>query len=824
MKKIIIHVLALVLIFVLAVFGFSKYLNQGTTDTTEVMAKASFPLVYMKNDGTLLNCLHGYTSEMDVTAMRDTLTPLEEDRTLSIRVDPYQNKINDITYEILSSDGKKTLEKTKVNKLENKDGYVNATLTMQDNLLINTEYVMKLRVTTGSQMLYYYTRIIYEDGLHTKEYLDFAMGFYERCLNKNDLDTLSAYIEPDERGDNTTFGFVDIHCSMDHMSWGSLSPQAYYKPTPSLKEINNTTATVVMDYIVSAQNEQKETELYSVSEYYRMRFVEDRILLLDFERTTDEIFDPEKTGVVLSNGINLGISGTDIVLQSDLKNNYAAFVRNGSLWMYQPAGNKITQVFSFPQEQDSDARDTYNQNDIQIVDIDEGGNMYFLVCGYMNRGKHEGESGVAVYYFNSLDSSITECLFVDARQNYELLQRDVESLNYISGDRGHFYVCVDHNVYGFDLNTRQTELLVSGVQEGCYAGSRSGRYFAWMDGADSFHSSSVQIMDLDTREKHQISVKETERLRLLGFLEEDMVYGVADTADVNTEHEGVEFFPMKKLVIVNGSGETVKEYSQSGYYVTDTVIEGKMMTMSRVQRQPDGFVEALVDHIVNSTSEESGDQVGVTVRTVERKKKESVLTMGTALKTGSAPQIVRSRETLQEGTRTVVLETAEKSDVYYVYAKGRLFNVYTSINRAVKTAEKELGVVVDENMQNIWERGNKVTKLRLDVSTFPEVIRQGNMTINAIKSGTGRKVLDLSGCSLDSVLYYISEGTPVLARTPVTEKTPQGVVVIAGYDEYNTILLNPGETETFYYGLDDSTELFDEAGNIFMTYWDPISD
>ena len=48
MKKIIIRILTLAAIFVLAVVGFYWYLNQGTTDTTETMAEATFPLVYMK--------------------------------------------------------------------------------------------------------------------------------------------------------------------------------------------------------------------------------------------------------------------------------------------------------------------------------------------------------------------------------------------------------------------------------------------------------------------------------------------------------------------------------------------------------------------------------------------------------------------------------------------------------------------------------------------------------------------------------------------------------------------------------------------------------
>ena len=89
MKKIIIRILTLAAIFVLAVVGFYWYLNQGTTDTTETMAEATFPLVYMKNGDSLLNCLHGYTQEMDVTAMRDTLTPLENDK-MCIRDSSYR--------------------------------------------------------------------------------------------------------------------------------------------------------------------------------------------------------------------------------------------------------------------------------------------------------------------------------------------------------------------------------------------------------------------------------------------------------------------------------------------------------------------------------------------------------------------------------------------------------------------------------------------------------------------------------------------------------------------------------------------------------------
>ena len=59
------------------------------------------------------------------------------------------------------------------------------------------------------------------------------------------------------------------------------------------------------------------------------------------------------------------------------------------------------------------------------------------------------------------------------------------------------------------------------------------------------------------------------------------------------------------------------------------------------------------------------------------------------------------------------------------------------------------------------------------------------MNIKKLSKNLGKQVLDLTGCTLDSVLYYVSEGTPVLA------KTADGVVIIAGYDQYNTNLLKP---------------------------------
>ena len=73
------------------------------------------------------------------------------------------------------------------------------------------------------------------------------------------------------------------------------------------------------------------------------------------------------------------------------------------------------------------------------------------------------------------------------------------------------------------------------------------------------------------------------------------------------------------------------------------------------------------------------------------------------------------------------------------------------------------------------------------------------------------RVLDLSGCSVNMVLYYASQGYPVLALEGATEAE-----LITGYDPQNVILLNPLTGETYRKGMNDSTQMFEELGNLFV--------
>ena len=87
MKKICIKTAVWIVTFFLSILILSSFMNQGNTDMTVEMGKATLPLVYMSQGGERINCLHGYVKEMRGSTMRDTITPLGTGRNLSITVE-----------------------------------------------------------------------------------------------------------------------------------------------------------------------------------------------------------------------------------------------------------------------------------------------------------------------------------------------------------------------------------------------------------------------------------------------------------------------------------------------------------------------------------------------------------------------------------------------------------------------------------------------------------------------------------------------------------------------------------------------------------------
>lgn len=556
------RILILFLVFAASVGVFTHLMSHETTENATDLDAASLPVLYMKTADTTVNRMYGYRQEMNGVTTRENLTPLPTDRSLTLEIDAKGQKIKNVTYTVESTDGGALIENSVLKSFDEDGSYLKADFQLETAILMNQEYTLKLEVAYGDgQSAWYYTRIVQRNGVEVGDYLAYTQMFAQTCLDKTQAEALVPQLEPDETGDNSSFLNVNIHSSLDQISWGSLAPTIVQQPVQQIKEANETTTSITQEYMISAQDENGQTEYYTVSEFYRMRESDGEIILLDFERSAQQIFDPE-LGVLTKSGINLGVTGEDTEYVTNTAGDIVAFVVNGDLWCYNRSANKTIRVFSFRENGSMDEREQHGEHDVNIVRVDDAGDVTFVVYGYMNRGNHEGEVGAAVYYYRAERNVATEEIFVPADISYEMLKKQLDRLSYVNKQR-EMYLYLNENLCKVDIETGTTTVVRESIPEDCFVVSESQESIAWMDADNASSAMNITVMNLESGETQHFAADDGQKIRALGFINEDFVYGMANDSDILKDISGNEVFAMHTVRIVSIDGNVKKSITRT---------------------------------------------------------------------------------------------------------------------------------------------------------------------------------------------------------------------------------------------------------------------
>ena len=240
MKKKLRRILILFIVFVLGVAGFSCFMNSQNTDNKTDLQTASIPCMAMEIGGMKVNRMYGYKNDMQEDFMRDTLTPLGTDKTLQVNITPYNQKIESLVYEIRTSDGSKVIENNKINHFEEQeDGTLKASFTLQKSILMDQEYALNFTLKTEHGSWNYYTRLIQRAGLSTEKYIEFVNSFYTQTFEEEGKSELRIYLETDNSGGNNSFYDLNIHSTLDMVTWKELQPEISRPGIPAIKDINS---------------------------------------------------------------------------------------------------------------------------------------------------------------------------------------------------------------------------------------------------------------------------------------------------------------------------------------------------------------------------------------------------------------------------------------------------------------------------------------------------------------------------------------------------------------------------------------------------------
>lgn len=835
-------ILILVFVFIVVILIFWLIDFGDKSKTTASIDKSSLPVIAVSYDSFDLNILYGHTQEMDPVYMRDSITPIQEDNSIDLNILECDEKIIGISFEVKSINNGNLVQSTEVNNWEQDGKVANAKLNIENIIEKDTEYILIVNIKTANyENIRYYTRIIQGSKSYFEAQVDFVKNFSDSTFDAEAAEGILSFLEPDStKVDNSNLGLVNINSNSSRIEWGELAPTKLTEQTITIKEIIGDVACIQLEYIVYTQ---KTNEYYNITEFYRLRITETRTYLLDFQRQMQQIFDPSTENVGKSN-INIGIdSDSQIELKTDFSGNFVTFVNEGALWCMDISLNKITKIFSFSDANDTDPRKTNDQYDIKIISVSENGDIEFLLYGYMNSGEHEGKVGIALYKYINESELVEELLFVPSNRSFDVINQMIGELLYVS-DSGSLFLILDNYIYSIDLAGKEYVEIASGISLGNYVISYDHRMIAWHENGSVNSADAITVLDLETGESCPVKAEEGTKIKALGFLENDFVYGIAKDENISQDITVQYNFLMDIVKVIDINKNTQQEETGGGMFFTSATTGYNSVVLKRVKLNASSTGYDVADDL---TIFSFGEREAVTTATkVVEEIKKTVLVINFLDKVTTGEQLSKNviQEVTFDNTNSLsVRKMSSESERYYVYSRGSLSGIYASLASAISKADLETGVVLDDSQNYVWIRGARKSYASVagfsivptpDSSKRLGVCIQELLNLNGINDVDVEKLLEngdtavqildsyldgrgvyLKGITVDQGLYFISKGQPLIGMLNDSD-----CVVVVGYDSKNVTLLYP-ETGVVSEVTNLEAEAFFEAAQYrFITLLD----
>ena len=806
MKKRVITVVVLLLVFIAALTGFSIILNQGTDDMTADMGSAKLPVISFEESGYSVNPLAGYTQEMDIPTMRDQILPISVGTSVTADIQGYQGKIHSFKYEIMTLDGKDVLKSETISEVSN-----TVKLELGDSISDGKEKVLRITlVTENEEKIYYYMRVIRAAEFNVQQCLEFAEYFHKTAMEEGSIAELEDYYSTDGAPEGNGLQRVTLASDLKNIGWRDLKVQTVGDIIWEIKESNETYTSVMLKYQVKAGEEEKQGDFYHVTEFFKVRFLRGRASLESYERTMNEVFEGKEKNFS-KNGVLLGLTDDNVSYVTNEKGDHISFVQEREVWHYDKEENRISLLFSFADAENDDIRNYKDDHAVRILDMDGKGNTVFAVYGYMNRGEHEGQTGAAIYYYNIEDGYVQEKAFISSRNSGAIVQQRLSNLTYYNKTSNTLYAVFEGTLYRINLKTQEKEVIQEHLKEGQYVFSANGKYVAYQKNGNLKDADCIEVWNLEKEKHFLVEVPQEELIRPLGFVKEDIVYGVGRESDAGKDAAGEELIPFYKLEIRNGKNEVVKSYQVDGIYIRDAWVADNMITMERAVKNGNGYKNTTQDSITNNEEKKEKE-----IQLEKISSKSKGFQMRLTDENGIAdrnPKLLKPKQMLFERAVMIDFEKAELEGSYYVYGLGKLQGIYDKAGIAIGKADTVRGVVVTSNQTKMWERGNRMLSYQIEdisplavnpgESSLSACLRQmfsyeqqnvnvqaelskGKSVLDLLGEYSGGEAVDLTGCTLEQLCYLVGKGTPVLAMTGMDR-----AILLTGYSEDSFTYIDP---------------------------------
>lgn len=846
--KIFIQAVLFAVIFAGAALLTNRIMNRGMDTGAVEAASPTMHEVYALYKDKKVNCMQGYRTALNTSLFRDTILPVDSDKKVSILVP--KSITGEVSYQLRDYTGQELIEEGVMTG----EGTFEKTLTIYSvnlrmDLTRDKEYSFILLCKEESgETVRYYTRIKRME----KHYLDVLLSFAEEysdqtfqggngpagdsLLDKTKIEMDSVIYIPEAEDD---LGRVSMGSGYDAIVWGAMKPEKVGENAISVKELQEDTAVICIEYFLCSLNpETNSLKYYSAAEYLTLKYLSNTgsAEVVDYRRYVDQSFTSEDFSPDL-NSIRLGLtSKAKQQFFATEDSEQVAFEANDCLWYYNYNEDILINVYGEPVNIYSDVRSLVEDYRLNILSITKD-KIEFSVLGRQNMGEREGRNGLALYRYDIKNNILTEQMFLELNLSMEGLEQETGRLIYFDDTKNMLYTYVANTIVGYDVRTGKKNVLAENVTH--------DRFLA----SDNMHAASfteedrsaVHVIDFETGEVKRFSTNGKETIGL-GYIGEDLLYGTVSPQNISLSENGMLSFIYDSISIVDGNGTPIKSYSKNGSVIRTVNILNNTIYLSLATKNPDTgmFVDIEPDYIT-CRLDELEQEVKESRKYSDRLKTESYITFPNYIYMSGTPDEKIVKVERNSGAVSLSEEGGIGEDQIYIYLAGQIRYVTECFGDAAGYVTMHTGIAVDA-------AGNVIFKNRTPLSyntvagTFPYVscksdeeslracmqmmLSAAGATVDLEKldevkswneiflldSSSSARGVNLTGAYLNTMIIYLSDGIPFVA------KLKNRYVVVVSYNDEAIRYYDPvrgSESRVYRSSFDDDV---DDSGNVFYTF------
>jgi|GEM_PF-1280318 len=853
-KRTIFGSLLFIILFIGAALSFNyiQNKNHGTRPVegyNPTMGKA-----YILYNGMKINSMQGYTTSLNTSLYRDSIFPVDSSKTVDIILPNDIDTGADIRYELRSFDGSNLVEDGDFRFVEKSGDMNRYSVELRMDMTEGIEYSFVIDVKKDNQDVKYYSRVVRLSSEKLSDFIAYAISFSDAAYAGNaaanqtasttdavttfnvsgavaniknttqeeedeymiatstdamqgvrvadiasvfgSADAMSSMYSASSVADITSDGnpgFVTLNSSYEDVTYNGMKIERISEPIPKVREISTDGSVIELRYkAISEDGDIIKT--YAVSEYMTLEYNngEAAIEVYDYRRYVNQDFNEAGFDSV-TNSISLGITANrtpQFVASENSK--VVSFVADNSVWIYNNDTRTYSNAYGSSTEEAEKERNPQEGYEIKLLMLEDN-LLDFAVYGRINEGPREGQNGVALYEFDIENASLREISFISSSLSLDALRLSVGRFCYYRRSDRHFYMLLGNKLIDADIFSGQKEEIVSGIPTSQIMVSEDGTVVAYPNCGDTTNVTAVTIMDLKTGKS--IEKKESDHvMALLGFVGDDIMYGVATPDNASKDVDGTPYFLFDKLYIVHSNGVVVKTYEKEGLLVSDIRFDDSVIYLGRVAKNADtGEVTAAEDDYLSYKPEE--DQSGIKVKIVENEAANEEV----CLKLPDNVFVSLSNEefftkVIGGSSNTVIdgKDITSDADGIYIYSPSGITGVSTSVGKAVQQVYEDGGYVVDSYGATLYREKQMRPYLTVAGTFDYKAVDQPEDTLAAcnymcllaagidadydevrtlnswegsfLEYGKDARGVNLSGVKLDTAIGYLSDGFPFAAR------------------------------------------------------------